>query len=110
MPGGISLGASGAIYGLVGIFAWTLPHMQCQITPSFLTTSGAVVATCMLFDVAGVLFRWRRFNHWAHLAGAAFGFFWAPFISKLFWPEAQPRLEIFRHWEEDGYPEAFKKR
>ena len=98
MQGGISLGASGAIYGLVGLLTWTLPHVQSHIIflPFFHTDLRTLLGGFMLLDIAGIVFGWRVFNHWAHLGGALFGLAYAPLISKRYWPNAQQELEAIR--------------
>ena len=98
--GGISIGASGAIYGLVGVLAWTLPHLQSHIIflPMFSADLRTLLGGFMLLDVAGIVLGWRTFNHWAHLGGALFGILYAPVISKRYWPEAQAQLEGFRQY------------
>ncbi|KAK9831656.1 hypothetical protein WJX74_004513 [Apatococcus lobatus] len=95
--GGISLGASGAIYGLVGLLAYTLPHLQASIIfVPFSTDLSQLLAAFMALDVLGIVLGWRTFNHWAHLGGAIFGLLYGPFISKRYWPEAESQLKSFR--------------
>lgn len=35
---------------------------------------GDLIPVMMLFDMAGLVFRWSTFDHAAHLSGAVFGF------------------------------------
>nr|CDI55753.1 integral membrane protease of the rhomboid family [Melanopsichium pennsylvanicum 4] len=71
-----SLGASGAVYGALVISALAFPDAQLGIIfLPFITFPIRVgVAGLMAADIAGILLRWRMFDHWAHLGGAAFGF------------------------------------
>uniref|UniRef100_V5GRR1 Peptidase S54 rhomboid domain-containing protein n=2 Tax=Kalmanozyma brasiliensis (strain GHG001) TaxID=1365824 RepID=V5GRR1_KALBG len=70
-----SLGASGAVYAAVVMSACAFPDAQLGIIflPFITFPIGAGVAGLVAADVAGVLLRWRMFDHWAHLGGAAFG-------------------------------------
>ncbi|KAL1990654.1 hypothetical protein VTN49DRAFT_6493 [Thermomyces lanuginosus] len=83
-----SLGASGAIAGLVG--AWCTLHANDLLTPSFLPESyrntfsasgSTVLAGIILFEVLNLLApaKWKmaRLDHWAHLGGYVAGAVWA---------------------------------
>ncbi|KAF2838549.1 hypothetical protein M501DRAFT_934594 [Patellaria atrata CBS 101060] len=76
-----SLGASGAVYALATLTALSFPETSVNLflvvpIPITIGMSGIVA-----LDVAGVLLRWKMFDHFAHLGGAAFGaayFYGAP--------------------------------
>ena len=74
--GGVkSLGASGALLGCFAALAVNLPDLQVSLLflPNFSFALSDLLAAAMLLDVAGILFRWRVFDHYAHLGGALFG-------------------------------------
>ncbi|CDW97808.1 hypothetical protein [Sporisorium scitamineum] len=70
-----SLGSSGAIYSILVMSAFAFPNAQLGIlfVPFVSFPIGAGVAGLVAADVAGLVFRWKTFDHAAHLAGAAFG-------------------------------------
>ncbi|KAG8930684.1 hypothetical protein FRC02_003786 [Tulasnella sp. 418] len=74
-----SLGASGAIYAMVVMTAFTVPHSAVNIMfiPIAIPIATAVSATVCL-DILGIVRGWQMFDHWAHLGGAAFGalYYW----------------------------------
>ncbi|KAK4513336.1 uncharacterized protein ATC70_005330 [Mucor velutinosus] len=83
-----SMGASGALYGLLTgtaylypdavAFVALLPWIPFKITyavPAFLT-----------LDAAGILMRWRMFDHFAHLGGASLGIAYMQFGPNHMWP------------------------
>ncbi len=70
-----SLGSSGAVYSALVMSACAFPDAKLGIIflPFITFPIGAGIAGLVAADVAGVLFGWRMFDHWAHLGGAAFG-------------------------------------
>ena len=88
-----SLGASGAICCVLGIFATLNPEAQMQVKPThevlrvlmstlcqilflpFLGTFSAATALkgLLVVDTAGLVLGWRLFDHAAHLAGLLLG-------------------------------------
>ncbi|KAJ3986278.1 hypothetical protein F5890DRAFT_1407698 [Lentinula detonsa] len=73
IPG--SLGASGAVYSCVTLVALAYPEAQVSlifppVTPISIQTA---VLGMVTVDLLGAYRRWRFFDHWAHLGGAAFG-------------------------------------
>lgn len=89
-----SLGASGAIYGLVASTAVLYPNSSISLIflPMIPIKLGSALPVLMGFDVAGIVFKWRMFDHFAHLAGAGLGLgymyygekhIWEPLISKI---------------------------
>lgn len=70
-----SLGSSGAVYAALVMSACAFPDAKLGIIflPFITVPIGMGVVGLVAADVAGVLFRWRMFDHWAHLGGAAFG-------------------------------------
>ena len=45
----------------------------------------------VLFDLCGVLFNWKFFDHAAHLSGALFGYLYVQYGRKL-WAKVQKKL------------------
>ncbi|KAG2229506.1 hypothetical protein INT48_004340, partial [Thamnidium elegans] len=89
-----SLGASGAIYGLVASTAVLHPNSSISLIflPMIPIKLGYALPAIMGFDLAGIVFKWRMFDHFAHLAGASIGMgymyygeqhIWAPLIRKI---------------------------
>lgn len=69
------LGSSGAVYAVLVTSAYAFPDAQLGIMflPFVTFPIGAGVVGLLAADVAGIVLRWRMFDHWAHLGGAAFG-------------------------------------
>ncbi|KAG2213948.1 hypothetical protein INT47_001217 [Mucor saturninus] len=89
-----SLGASGAIYGLVASTAVLHPNSSISLIflPMIPIKLGYALPAIMGFDLAGIVFKWRMFDHFAHLAGASLGMgyiyygeqhVWEPLIRKI---------------------------
>ncbi|KAF1802686.1 hypothetical protein FB192DRAFT_1379301 [Mucor lusitanicus] len=89
-----SLGASGAIYGLVASTAVLYPNSSISLIflPMIPIKLGYALPALMSFDLAGIVFKWRMFDHYAHLAGAGLGLgymyygekhIWEPLIRKI---------------------------
>lgn len=72
-PGGIMLGASGAVYGLLAAFGMIFPEMQIRL----LIPPVPVKAKYLVFIFGGLTFMMDRSGtvaHFAHLGGAIVGF------------------------------------
>jgi rhomboid-like protein len=70
-----SIGASGAIYGLMAATTFLNPFSRFTfiLVPFFSFPAYALLPAILAVDCAGVLLRWRRFDHVAHLGGAVAG-------------------------------------
>ncbi|KAH9931925.1 uncharacterized protein B0H18DRAFT_988672 [Fomitopsis serialis] len=78
LPPGI--GASGVVYATLTVVALAFPDtdLALKIPPTFPLPITYALGSLIAIDVIGIWRAWRRFNHWAHLGGAAFGaFYWA---------------------------------
>ena len=82
-----SLGASGAIMAVLGLFSTLHPDTNLQIIllPMFTFTAATGLKALMTIDTLGLFFRWRMFDHAAHLAGASLGVAWCYLGNPLLW-------------------------
>ena len=85
--GSHSLGASGAIMAVLGLFSTLHPDTKLQIIllPMFTFTAATGLKALMTIDTLGLFFRWRMFDHAAHLAGASLGVAWCYLGNPLLW-------------------------
>ncbi|KAJ2612380.1 hypothetical protein H4S08_002730 [Coemansia sp. RSA 1365] len=70
-----SLGASGAVYGVVGATMMMFPHTKIALIflPFFGFTITQAFPALLAYDFAGAVLGWSSFNHVAHLGGALYG-------------------------------------
>ncbi|KAJ2702674.1 hypothetical protein FB645_004209 [Coemansia sp. IMI 203386] len=70
-----SLGASGAVYAVVGSVMMLFPHSKIALIflPFLPMTISQAFPALMAYDLAGAVLGWRSFNHVAHLGGGLFG-------------------------------------
>lgn len=78
-----SLGASGAILGVIGYICTTRPDTQLLLLFIPLE-AGNVIKIMILVDIIGVLARWRFIDHAAHLGGSLFGIWYAKYGEKMY--------------------------
>ncbi|CAJ0927582.1 unnamed protein product, partial [Mesorhabditis belari] len=80
-----ALGASGAILGLLAYTCCKIPEARLQIVflPFFDFSAQSAIIGVILFDLAGLLFGFKLFDHAAHLGGALFGVAYAQYGEKL---------------------------
>ena len=99
-PSTISIGASGAIMGLLGIVCVTMPNSQLSIAflseifpHSFSADTGmkAIIA----FDILGLVLGWRVLDHAGHLGGMLFGILYAKYGTNFIWGQ---RDNIIKTW------------
>ena len=84
---GLSLGASGAICSVIGMFATFQPDTQLSILflPMITFSAGLGIRMMMVADCAGMVLRWRYLDHAAHLGGMLFGVAWAHWGASSVW-------------------------
>ncbi|XP_022653935.1 presenilins-associated rhomboid-like protein, mitochondrial [Varroa jacobsoni] len=94
-----SLGASGAILGIVGIVCVRMPDMSlCLVFLPMLTFSaGTAIKALLAFDTLGLCLRWRFFDHAAHLGGALFGVVYAMGGAKFI---IERQRQFFDRWRD----------
>lgn len=74
-----ALGASAAVLSCLVYACSRMPESRLQIVflPFFDFSAQTAVYGIIALDVLGLIFRWRMFDHAAHLGGALFGLFFA---------------------------------
>ncbi|KAH9942024.1 hypothetical protein B0H21DRAFT_811274 [Amylocystis lapponica] len=75
-----SQGVTGAVYAAFTLTALAYPdtELAMAIPPTFPIPIQGALGAALAVDVLGIWRGWRRFNHWAHLGGAAYGaWYWA---------------------------------
>ncbi|CCE62936.1 hypothetical protein TPHA_0D03000 [Tetrapisispora phaffii CBS 4417] len=90
---GPSLGASGALFGVFGCFAYLFPKAKLLLF-FFPIPGGAWVAFlgAVGWNLAGCVLRWGSFDYAAHLGGSAIGVFYGWYISKIARQQRDRRL------------------
>lgn len=105
--GSHSLGASGAIMAVLGIFSTIHPDATLQIIflPMVTFTAATGLKALLTIDTLGLLLRWRMFDHAAHLAGLGFGVAWCYFGHPLLWVGLGGQLVTEWHNAKEGRSE-----
>lgn len=87
-----SLGASGALYGLLGLCAALFPDNQVVLIflPFLPIKIGYGVPGIMAVDALGLVRGWRTFDHAAHLAGGVTGY-------AFYYTWLKPKINNARH-------------
>ena len=96
---GASLGASGAICTVLGIFCTLAPDAQLQIIflPFFGFSASIGIKCLMALDTAGLVAGWKVFDHAAHLSGVLFGIWWCRQGHDLIWNQRQ---HVMQWWHD----------
>nr|CAG4649406.1 EOG090X07NR [Scapholeberis mucronata] len=94
---GISLGASGAIMGVLAYFCAQHPNALLQVAfiPGFTFTADSGLKALICVDTVGLIMRWKLFDHAAHLGGALFGLFWSYWGQQGIWNQ---RVNLLQYW------------
>ncbi|ORZ10437.1 hypothetical protein BCR42DRAFT_333649 [Absidia repens] len=93
-----SLGASGAIYGLLSGTAYLEPQASVSLIflPFFPIKLGYALPAMMGLDLAGILLKWKMFDHYAHLAGASIGLGYLAYGQQHVWQPLIKNIHAIR--------------
>jgi len=82
-----SLGASGAIMGILGLVCTRMPDIQLGLIflPGVQFTADSALKAILAVDCAGVLLGWKFMDHAAHLSGCLFGIAFSHYGGSTFW-------------------------
>jgi len=82
-----SLGASGAICCVLGMFGSYMPEARMQILflPMINFSAATAIKGMALMDATGLVMKWKLFDHAAHLSGVLCGVVWAYWGSMGLW-------------------------
>ncbi|CAL8127333.1 unnamed protein product [Orchesella dallaii] len=82
-----SLGASGAIMGILGLVCTRMPDIQLGVIflPGVQFTADTALKCILAIDVAGLVSGWKFMDHAAHLAGCLFGIGFSHWGKDTFW-------------------------
>lgn len=82
----VSLGASGALFGVLGACSHEYPNLRLSLifAPWIHLSIRDSVMAAMAIDAAGLAMQWRMFDHAAHLSGSLFGLLLYP-TSQCLW-------------------------
>ena len=96
---GPSLGASGALFGVLGCFSYLVPHAKILLFV-FPIPGGAWVAflASVAWNAAGCVMRWGSFDYAAHLGGSAIGVFYGWLIATQVERRREERFERETRW------------
>lgn len=92
---GFSLGASGAICTVLGVFGTLVPDARMQIVflPFLTFTASTAIKSLIAMDTVGLVAGWKFFDHAAHLSGVLLGVWWCHYGHALIWDKRGPLLD-----------------
>lgn len=96
----MSLGASGAICTVLGVFGTLVPQatMQVVFLPFIQFSAASAIKGLIAIDTIGLIARWTYFDHAAHLGGILLGVWYCHFGYKLIWENREP---IMTWWHQN---------
>ncbi|KAH0564716.1 presenilins-associated rhomboid-like protein, mitochondrial isoform X1 [Cotesia glomerata] len=99
---GLSLGASGAILGVVAFICAQYPDTRLGIAflPMITFTAGNAIKGLLAFDVIGCVMRWRFLDHAAHLGGAMWGLYWQMWGNSQIWQNRKSFLNLWHSFRD----------
>ena len=92
-----SVGASGAVIAILASVCYAHPDARLavafveQLIPHSFSAKSALIGL-VLFDTAGALFRWKLFDHVAHLGGVLFGLVYMHYGKEITWDRIRKRI------------------
>ena len=101
-----SLGASGAVLGLVSFSAFSRPDMEVSLIflPMISFPAIQALAGLVLFDCVGLVLGWRALGHAAHLAGVGCGalfHFGGLDMARKYQREVRLKVDMAKRWYRD---------
>ncbi|XP_008555558.1 presenilins-associated rhomboid-like protein, mitochondrial [Microplitis demolitor] len=99
---GLSLGASGAIMGIVSFICAQYPDTRLSIAflPMITFTAGNAIKGLLAMDSIGCIMGWRFFDHAAHLGGALWGIYWQMWGNSHIWQKREPVLSLWHNFRD----------
>lgn len=97
---GLSLGASGAICCVLGMFGCFLPDVRLSIVflPMITFSAATAVKGMMVVDTTGMVLRWRYLDHAAHLGGMMSGVAWAHYGTSQVWDRREKLVTAWHNF------------
>ncbi|KAK6633245.1 hypothetical protein RUM44_003846 [Polyplax serrata] len=92
---GPSLGASGAVMGMIAYICSKYPDSTLSIIglPSISFSADTGIKCIILLDIIGLLKGWKFMDHAAHLGGSFCGIAWCQWGNAYIWKKKEPLLE-----------------
>ncbi|KAI6192401.1 Presenilins-associated rhomboid-like protein, mitochondrial [Aphelenchoides bicaudatus] len=99
-----ALGASGAICTLLAYTCMKIPDARLSIIflPFFQFSAQQAIYGLIAFDLLGLIFRFRMFDHAAHLGGTLFGVWYAAYGEHMVRHRFNPLIHKIQHKFEEG--------
>ena len=96
---GFSLGASGAICTVLGLFGTLVPDARMQIVflPMVTFSAATAIKGLIAIDTVGLISRWKFFDHAAHLGGVLMGIWWVYQGHSMIWDK---RGLLMNYWHD----------
>lgn len=77
-----------------------LNQFPLVVSPTLSSLNAGTLQGMVAVDSLGILFRWQFFDHWAHLGGTGFGWWYATRGSEQIWESMQLREWLLDQREE----------
>ncbi|GAV53259.1 hypothetical protein ZYGR_0AI05430 [Zygosaccharomyces rouxii] len=96
---GPSLGASGALFGVMGCFSFLIPNAQILLFV-FPIPGGAWIAFLgsAVWNVAGCVLRWGSFDYAGHLGGSVIGVLYGWYVAQQSKKRRERQLQRLPRW------------
>ncbi|RKP29507.1 rhomboid-domain-containing protein [Metschnikowia bicuspidata] len=91
-----SLGASGALFGLLGAFSYLIP--KAAVSLFFIPFPGGAWPLFLFsvgLNIAGVFWKWGRYDYTAHLGGSVAGIYYGWYLKKFRRERSQRRRVVW---------------
>ncbi|AQZ16240.1 PCP1 (YGR101W) [Zygosaccharomyces parabailii] len=96
---GPSLGASGALFGVMGCFSYLIPNAEILLFV-FPIPGGAWLGFLgsAVWNIAGCVFRWGSFDYAAHLGGSVLGVIYGWYIAQQAEKQREAQMQRLTKW------------